>query len=91
MVSVVACHAGDLDSNPVGPEDFSPWNYYDEVANRLRSKRFIRKIPGRKQTNQRLRKKWTGAVVKLRTFGREVPGSNPSPVIIHSPPPPKKI
>ena len=28
MVRVVACHAGDRGSNPVGPEDFSPWNNY---------------------------------------------------------------
>ena len=29
MVSMVACHAGDPGSNPIGPEDFSPWNYQD--------------------------------------------------------------
>ena len=28
MVSLIACQEGDPSWNPVGPEDFSPWNYY---------------------------------------------------------------
>ena len=28
MVRVVACHARDRGSNPVGPKSFSLWNYF---------------------------------------------------------------
>ena len=29
MVSVVACHTRDPGSSPVGPKDFSLWNYHN--------------------------------------------------------------
>ena len=32
MVRVVDCHAGVLGSNPGGPKDFSPWNYYATIS-----------------------------------------------------------